>query len=72
MSTSDWLWTVFWVTAAVAFIVTDTVLATNDTPGDTATERIRAGMKRWRWFRLLVVVFLAWLAVHLLWPAGFV
>ncbi|HQW88605.1 MAG TPA: hypothetical protein PK478_02080 [Nitrospira sp.] len=70
MSTA--FWTAFWITVGVLFVLVDATLALNRTPGDTATERIRAGMRRWRWFRLLVVCFLAWLTIHLLFEPGYV
>lgn len=68
---SAWLWTAFWAMTISAMVVADVVAARNDTPGDTLTEHIRA-LSRRRWFRIVLVAFLAWAVVHLLGPAGFV
>lgn len=65
-------WTAFWIAFGLGFATMDLILATNDRPGDTLTERIRAGMRRWRWFRIAVVCILAWVVIHLLFEPGFV
>lgn len=67
----SWLWTAFWAVTIGAMAVADVIAARNVTPGDTLTEHIRA-LSRQRWFRIVLVAFLAWAVVHLLGPAGFV
>lgn len=68
---NDWLWTAFWAVTIGAMVIADVIAATNDRPGDTLTEHVRRLARR-RWFRIVLVAFLAWGVVHLLAPAGFV
>ena len=68
---SDLRWTAFWAVAIVTMVVADVIAATNNRPGDTLTEHLRA-LSRHRWFRIALLAFLVWAVVHLLASPGFV
>ena len=68
---SDWFWTAFWAVAIVTMVVADVIAATNNRPNDTLTEHVRQ-LTHYRWSRIVLLAFLAWVVVHLLGPAGFV
>lgn len=67
-----WRYTLAWAGWGIWFAIVEWLAARNDEPGDMLSElvwswaSIKARARAWRWRRIALVAFLAWLTLHLL------